>query len=558
MSIISTTNLGVSFAARKLFSGVNVAIHSGDRIGLIGQNGTGKTSLINALLGQLEPTFGAVNKSGTANIAVLSQELLGGLASQFDGTCSLYDAMIELFAVLRGQEEILRAMEERLATATEPELEEYGRLLATFERDGGYDYLNRTERTLSGLGFAHEDWSRPVSTFSGGEKTRMRLAQLLLSQADLLILDEPTNHLDVQAIEWLEGELRLYKKALLVVSHDRRFLDTVVTTIWELSEHGVEVYPGSYSIYLKLRDQRRAAYLKLFTESKQRLLQSTDFIAKNIARASTASQANGLLKRVFTDLLIIEKLGVEQLNSNKGLLEMEFERVRTPACSEVIRRVHALAPEKRRLSRPKFVLAPSTPVKRVLIQGENLVVGFKDHELFICEHFTVQRGERLAISGPNGSGKSTLLKILLGNQNVLEGTLNVDESVKVAYFSQTRNSVDPALRVIQTLTEKRGMNEQDARNLLAKWLFPAESAFKRVSQLSGGERTRLELSLLAADGMNLLILDEPTNHLDIESREALQEAVQSWDGTVLFVSHDRWFRDMVATRVLTIRDGVLC
>lgn len=558
MSIISTTNLGVSFAARKLFSGVNVAIHSGDRIGLIGQNGAGKTSLINALLGRLEPSFGTVNKSGSASIAVLSQELLGGLAPQCEGACSLYEAMIGLFASLRAKEERLRGMEAQLTTEPAQELNDYGRLLAEFEQEGGYDYLYRTEKTLSGLGFAREDWARPVSTFSGGEKTRMRLAQLLLSQADLLILDEPTNHLDVQAIEWLEGELRLCKKALLVVSHDRRFLDTVVTSIWELSEHGVDVYPGGYSAYLRLRDERRAAYLKLFAESKLRLLQSTDFVAKNIARASTASQAGGMLKRVFTDLLIIEKFGVEQLNSNMGLLEMEFERTRPPACSEVIRRVNALAPEKRRLGRPQFALAPAEPVRRELIKGEALLVGHEANVLFLCERFTLQKGERLAICGPNGSGKSTLLKAILGEQPLLEGTLHMHASVKPAYFSQSRSAIDPELRVIETLTKARRMNEHDARSLLAKWLFPAESAFKRIAQLSGGERTRLELSLLAADGINLLVLDEPTNHLDIESREALQEAVLAWDGTVLFVSHDRWFTDVVATRVLAIQDGMLC
>ncbi|XZG69927.1 ribosomal protection-like ABC-F family protein [Chitinibacteraceae bacterium HSL-7] len=557
MSIISTTNLGVSFAAHKLFSGVNVAIHQGDRIGLIGQNGTGKTSLINALLGTLEPSFGIVNISGSARIAVLSQTLMGGLAPQDDGACSLYDAMITLFTPLRIKEARLRAMEASLNAACAQELEEYGRLLGEFEQEGGYDYLHRTEKTLTGLGFARADWARPVSTFSGGEKTRMRLAQLLLAQADLLVLDEPTNHLDVQAIEWLEGELRLYKKALLVVSHDRRFLDTVVTSIWELSEHGVEAYPGGYSTYIRLRDERRASYLKLFAESKQRLLQSAEFVTKNIARASTANQANGILKRVFTDLLIIEKLGVEQLNSSAGLLEMEFERTRTPACSDVIRRVNALAPEKRRLGRPQFVLAPAAPARHELIKGEALLVGHEANALFLCDRFALQKGERLAICGPNGSGKSTLLRVILGEESLLEGQLHVHASVKPAYFSQSRSLINPELRVIETLTIARGMNEQDARQLLAKWLFPADSAFKRISRLSGGERTRLELSLLAADGMNLLVLDEPTNHLDIESREALQEAVQAWDGTVLLVSHDRWFTDMVATRVLTIRNGML-
>jgi len=580
MSLIHAEDLGISFGSFDLFRGVSFSIARGERIGLIGANGCGKTSLLRVIAGELAPTAGSCARARGIRIGWLRQDGLAARlarASQLAALSptaapaaasastpdagasgpSLIDLMLGAFSGLIAREARLRAMEAGLGAAGDAELSRYGAELDAFERGGGYRYRDRTERVLSGLGFDADRWDMPASTLSGGEAIRAVLGRVLLEDPDLLILDEPTNHLDTGTIDWLEDELASREGAILVVSHDRRFLDRVAGSIWELDLGGLDEYRGGYSDYLRQRHERRLAYLRLFSEEKEKLLADADFVAANIARATTSARAFGLLRRISSDLEVVDRHGIEALRSGKGLLELGVGRVHVLSVSEAKRRIEALEPLASKARTARLALPFPPPCGDRPIQARRLVIGYRDCPLAMAERLELRQGERLAIVGPNGCGKTTLLKALVDDECVLEGKIERDPRARIGWFDQLRQGTDPDERLVDLAGEAGDLGEGEARSVLARWAFPGDAAFKKAGELSGGERARLELALFGLRGNNVLVLDEPTNHLDLATREALQDCLKAWPGTVLFVSHDRWFVETTATRILAIEDGVV-
>ncbi|MBP7692567.1 MAG: ABC-F family ATP-binding cassette domain-containing protein [Anaerolineales bacterium] len=557
MSILTTSNIGLSFGAFDVFSRVTVSIPNDGKIGLIGPNGIGKTSLLLIMAGQMPATTGAVHLARGRRLGYLRQEAVEAFA---DRDNALFAEMLTAFEALRAQEARLRELEARMAAGdhTPESLAEYGAAQAAFEHAGGYAYEQRITQTLEGLGFEKSQHAMPLRHLSGGQKTRALLARLLLEQPDLLILDEPTNHLDADAVEWLERALREWPGALLVVSHDRYFLDNVVNTIWEMSRAGMEVFHGNYTAYLNQRDERYERQVQVFAEEKARLLKEIDFVQRNIARASTNARAVGLLKRVHRDLLIIETYGLQALRSDQSWLELGISLPSsTIGVVDAIRQINALeAPSNRRL-RLKVRLKPERVSGELVVRTYGLQVGYPGNPLFLAPDVVLTRGECAAVIGPNGAGKTTFLKTLLGQLPPLAGHVKLGASLQVGYFAQAQDALDVTQTVIEELRRHRYMPDGEARSYLAQYLFRGEDVYKRVEALSGGERARLALAILALEGANLLLLDEPTNHLDIPAQEVLQEVLENFAGTILLVSHDRYLIDRLGTQIWEVRAGQL-
>ena len=557
MSILTASNLSLSFGAFDVFKNVAVSVPNDGKIGLIGPNGIGKTSLLLILAGLSAPTTGGVHLARGRRLGYLRQEAVEAFA---DHDNTVYVEMLTVFDHLHAQQDRLHALEARMAAGDHsPErLAEYGAAQAAFEHAGGYDFELRIKQTLQGLGFPEALHHTPLRQLSGGQKTRALLAKLLLEKPDLLIMDEPTNHLDAEAVEWLENTLREWEGALLVVSHDRYFLDHVMNTIWEMSRSGMEVYGGNYSAYLQQREERGERAQEVFEAEKARLQKDIDFVLRNIARASTNARAVGLLKRINRDLTIIEHLGILGLRSNKSWLEMRLSAMRLGA-EEALRRINALQPPSGRPPRLKVKLNVSRVSGEIVLRTNKLRVGYADakNPLFTAPDLELMRGECAAILGPNGAGKTTLLKTLLGQLAPLGGQVRPGASLKIGYFAQAHDALDPENTVIAELQRHKYMPPGEARSYLAQYLFRGEDVFKPISALSGGERGRLALAILALEGANLLLLDEPTNHLDIPAQEVLQEVLENFAGTILLVSHDRYLVDRLATQIWDVRDGEL-
>lgn len=562
MSIVNLSGLGLSFGAFDVFKNVTASVPNDGKIGLIGPNGIGKTSLLLILAGLSTPSTGSVHLARGKRLGYLRQEAVEAFA---DRANTVWAEMLSVFEALHALEAELRALEARMAAGDHaPEiLAEYGEKQAAFEHAGGYDYEVRIKQTLEGLGFDKTLHATPIRQLSGGQKTRALLARLLLEQPDLLILDEPTNHLDTEAVEWLENTLHEWPGALLVVSHDRYFLDNVVNTIWEMSRVGVEVYRGNYSVYLTQREERQERLLQIFEEEKARLQKEIDFVLRNIARLSTNARAVGLLKRVHRDLIIFQQLGPQALRGGKSWLELDLT---VPAsvinAEEALRQINALQPPAvGRHARLGVRLKVGQRSGDIVLRTYGLKVGYaakKDDagkSLFTTPDLTLMRGECAAIIGPNGAGKTTFLKTLLGKLEPLAGESKLGASLKVGYFAQAQDALHNESTVMEELQRHQYMSPGAARSYLAQYLFRGEDVFKRVEALSGGERARLALALLALDGANLLLLDEPTNHLDIPAQEVLQEVLENYEGTILLVSHDRYLIDRLATQIWEVRHG---
>jgi ATP-binding cassette subfamily F protein 3 len=557
MSILTASNISLSFGAFDVFKNVNVGIPNDGKIGLIGPNGIGKTSLLRIMAGQMAATTGGVHVARGRRLGYLQQESVEAFADK-DNT--VYAEMLTVFDDLRAAQERLHAMEARMAAGDHsPELlAEYGAAQAEFEHAGGYDYELRIKQTLGGLGFPKDQYTAPLRQLSGGQKTRALLARLLLEQPDLLIMDEPTNHLDSDAVSWLEKTLRDWPGALLVVSHDRYFLDNVVNAIWEMGRSGIEAYRGNYSAYLNQRDERWERLELVFEEEKARLKNEIDFVLRNIARASTNARAVGLLKRVNRDLTIIDNFGILGLRSNKSWIEMGLS-AKEHGAEEALRLVNALSLPSGRPPRLKVRLNISKVSGEIVLRTKDLSVGYADADapLFKAPNLELIRGECAGVLGPNGAGKTTFLKTLLGQLPPLGGEARLGASLKIGYFAQAQDALDADSTVLAELQRHRYMPEGEARSYLAQYLFRGEDVYKLVSALSGGERARLALAILALEGANLLLLDEPTNHLDIPAQEVLQEVLEGFQGTILLVSHDRYLVDRLATQIWEVRDGAL-
>lgn len=556
MSILTARNLGLSFGAFDLFQGVTLSIANDSKIGLIGPNGIGKTSLLLMLTGINAPTRGEISLARGRRLGYLPQEAMDAFA---DRQHTVYVEMQTVFADLLQQQAHLQELEQLMAEngADERLLQNYGDLQQRFEQAGGYEYELRIQQTLQGLGLGKDCWNMPLSHLSGGQKTRALLARLLLEKPDLLILDEPTNHLDVDAVEWLEHVLEDWKGAVLIVSHDRYFLDHTVNTIWEMTPYGLEEYSGNYSAYVQQREERWALQQRMFEEEKTRLLNEVDYIQRNWVRDSTHAQALGRLRRVSRELRAIEQYGVLAMRSGRKWIEMDIRSERPMDVIEVVRRVNALQlPSHRPLHiRPR--LQANAAGGAIALRTSGVTVGYPGKVLFESGPLELRRGECVALMGPNGSGKTSFLKTLVGQIEPLAGEIETGPSFRVGYFAQAQDALNDQHTVLQELQLHKQMDDEPARAHLAQYLFRGEDVFKQVGMLSGGERARLALAILALEGANFLVLDEPTNHLDIPAREALQDVLDAFPGTILLVSHDRYLVDQLATQIWELREGRL-
>jgi ATP-binding cassette subfamily F protein 3 len=563
MPILSAIDLSHSYGAADLFHDLSLAVEARDRVGLVGPNGVGKTTLLLALAGLLEPGGGRVEYAAGLTIGYLRQEAVLTFAGRDN---SVYQEMLTAFADLRRREAELAAMEAALAADYSEELlAEYGVLQESFEREGGYQYQNDIKRVLLGLGFAPDQWDTPLLHLSGGQKTRVLLGRLLLERPTLLILDEPTNHLDIAAVEWLEGTLRRWEGALIIVSHDRYFLDRVVNRVWELVPGGgdnpaeLSTYRGNYSAYVAQRQEAWDRAERLYNEEKERLEREAEFIQTHIAGGQT-DIAKGRLRQLTRDLLLIEQIGLtaaaESRRAGQSWIELGG-RARTLTINEAIERIRAIRPPGIRPPRLNMRLESPERGARVVLRAKAATIGYPGRPLFDVQQLKLERGGRAALLGPNGSGKSTLLRVILGELEPLDGEIELGEGVTTGYFAQAHDRLNPAARVIDELWERRDLSETQARGYLAQYLFRGDDVFKRVSELSGGERGRLALALLALEGANFLLLDEPTNHLDIPAQEALQEVLEEFNGTILMVSHDRYLIDRLARQIWALEEGEL-
>jgi ATP-binding cassette, subfamily F, member 3 len=501
----------------KILSGATLAVEAGEKIGLVGRNGVGKTTLLNVLSGNSEPNGGTVERVGGAKIGMTSQSLYAGAI----GERSVEEEMISAFEGLIRREKELKSLETELSGNPSPDLlERYGRLQAEFDRDGGYEYRARAASALSSLGFDPADWKRPVGSFSGGEQSRIALACLLLSEPDLVLLDEPTNHLDLRGIEWLENFVKNAKSAVLVVSHDRFFLDAVAGSILELDDGKLTRYPGNYTKYVaekKARNEQLARKAKANVERREQLER---FIEKNRAKATKAKQAKS--KQKLLDRM--EK--IEGPRNGKKNIELDLG-------------------------------GETSRAGRIVLEMEGVSYGYGDEPLLEDLELVIERKERVALLGPNGAGKSTIMRLATGELVGHSGTVRLGNNVVPAYQDQQLARLDGDKTVLEEAMDATGLDAPEARDLLGAFLFSGEEVFKKVSSLSGGEQNRLSLAEIVSSDANLLLLDEPTNNLDIPALEALEDALLKYQGTLLFISHDRYFLRKLATRMVEIEKGKL-
>lgn len=501
------------FGAAPIFSKVNFSIENNARIGLVGPNGAGKTTLLKIMTGRQEASQGEFTVNKGIELGYIAQE------HDFDEEKSIWEEMLTVFQPLIDQGQQLEKLQ--YAIADHPEDEELLRRLDqaqyNFEQAGGYTYQAEIKSMLNGFNFPEATWNKQIASLSGGEKTRLGFVKLLLKKPPLLLLDEPTNYLDLDTLDWLEAFLKNYPGAILTVSHDQYFLDHLATQIFELQHGELTVFKGNYSQYLaqrELRDQQQeAAYEKQQEEIKR----EEEFIQKNIVRASTTKQAQSRRKA-------LEKMELVDPPKHKSKVRIKFDSAR-----------------------------PSG--KEVLIL-KDLAVGYPDKTMLKDISFQINKGDRVAIIGQNGIGKSTLLKTVMKQLPVKSGSIKYGASLDIGYYDQELQGLDYSKTVIDTIWDRhKDMNEKDIRSILASFLFTAKDIDKQVSQLSGGQRARLTLTVLSMEHNNFLLMDEPTNHLDLDAKEVLEKALADYDGTLLFVSHDRYFINELANKIVVAKDG---
>ena len=520
MPLLRVENLTLMYGATEVLAALTFQVEPRQRLGIVGANGSGKSSLLRAISGELTPAAGSLTLSPRARTAYLAQELE---ASPHESVYA--DALHSRKDIIQRRER-LTGLETAMSGATGAALailvEEYGDIQHEYERLDGYAYDNRVAEVLFGVGLTEADQALPPSALSGGQRRRLALARLLLQDADLLLLDEPTNHLDLEAIEWLEGFLRLSRAGMLIVSHDRRFLEHTTDDILELQAAAGEWYPGNYRQYLRLRRERRTVRQKEYEAQQDYIARTEEFIRRYKA-GQRAREARG--RQTKLDRL---------------------ERLAPPADDQQIRiRLQASSTSELIFQSDGLELVYPGP------SGKGSGWGLS------VPGFTVTAGERVAIVGPNGSGKTSLLKALLGELRPRRGRVKTGPRVTMRYYDQHLADLDPSKTVLTELQDAFGLPEETLRTFLGRLLFSGDDAFKTIRSLSGGEKSRVALAKLMLDDAGLLLLDEPTNHLDIPAQEMLEEALQDFEGTIVFVSHDRYFIDAIATRLWAIDDGAV-
>ncbi|NLE45790.1 MAG: ABC-F family ATP-binding cassette domain-containing protein [Chloroflexi bacterium] len=515
MPILTAHNLSKSYGAQDIFDNVTLEVPHRAKIALVGPNGSGKSTLLRIIAGLETPSTGAVHRAKDLKIGYLPQQ------ADFSGRGSLWDAMLEVFANLETQARDLRHMEGIMASGDgydEDLLQRYGAALEAFELAGGYTYKHQVQRVLSGLGFERDEFDRPIAQFSGGEKTRALLAQRLLEEPDILLLDEPTNYLDIEGIEWLENYLKAWIGALVVVAHDRAFLDSVIDRVWELAWGHLVSYRGNYTAYSAQKTENAARQMAEFERQQEEISRTEDFIRRNIAGQLTR-QAKGRQKRLDR---------IERIEAPRDYNPLHLSLGRVARSGDLVLGLY------------------------------DLRVGYSAQEpLCKVEELQIWRGQRVALVGPNGSGKTTLVRTIMGELSPLSGQLRLGANVRQGYFAQGHADLNLEKTVLDTILDTANMPISQARSLLGSYRFSGDDVFKQVGMLSGGEQARVALAVLALQGANFLLLDEPTNHLDIPSQEVLQEVLTDFDGTLLIVTHDRYLISQIATVVWVIdRDTV--
>lgn len=559
MAILSFNNISQSFGGYHVFQNLSASIPNNAKIGLVGPNGIGKTSLLLILSGIAPPTDGSISIAQGLRIGYLRQEAMDAFAQR---NHSVYEEMLTVFSHLKEMEAKLDDLAEQMALDPADEIiNTYGKLQERFELAGGYDYELQIEQVLYGLGFKKDHWDTALSHLSGGQKTRALLARLILQRPDLLILDEPTNHLDVNALEWLEGILRAWDGVLLIVSHDRYFLDRTVNTIWEMTPNRLNTYRGNYTAYLRQRAERHERTAKEWEAMLERFEQEMAYIDKHYA-SQRHDMAEGKLKRIGREVAAVHSIGIEALHiiSTQGWAKFsEAHAIKNVPDSPKQLRAAIKSLENPITDRPTLRLNLHTTERSgdIVLHTRQLEVGYTK-PIFIADDIRLRRSEIAALIGPNGAGKTTLLRTLLREIDPLSGTIEFGLNVKIGYFAQAQDNLNPEKTILdELLTHHPNMPISESRHYLARYLFRNDDVFKSIKSLSGGERGRLALALLALNGANFLLLDEPTNHLDVHAQEVLQEVLEQFDGTILLVSHDRYLVNRLATQIWDLQDGLL-
>lgn len=513
MIIAQAQDLEQRFGGNTIFSNISFSVPDNARIGLVGPNGAGKTTLLKIMTGQQEPTSGQFTINKGLKVGYIAQE------NALDENKTIWDEMLTVFDNLIEKNKRITKMQEQIAEHPEDEdlLKRYDQLAYDFEQEGGFTYQAEIKSILNGFNFKENTWQKVIRTLSGGEKTRLAFVKLLLQKPPVLLLDEPTNYLDLDTLDWLEAFLKNYQGAIITVSHDQYFLDHLANQIFELNFGKLTTFKGNYSQYVKERElmnnQQEAAYEK----QQEKIKKEEEFIQKNLVRASTTKRAQSRRKA-------LDKMG----------------RIKPPKHKQKVR----------------INFTSDRPSGKEVLIAKDLTIGYPDKTMVSDIDFQVNKNDRVAIIGPNGIGKSTLLKTIMKKLEPKDGSIKYGASLDIGYYDQELQSLDPSKTVLDTIWDRhKTMPEKDVRSILASFLFTAEDIDKTVGQLSGGQKARLTLTVLSLEKDNFLLMDEPTNHLDIEAKEVLEQALDNYDGTLLFVSHDRYFINELANKIISVRDG---
>ena len=515
MIILQANKIERSFAGEVLFDNINLQVDERDRIALVGKNGAGKSTLLKILVGEEDPTSGEINKKKDISLSYLAQD------SRFESENTIYDEMLHVFDDLRRTEKQLRQMELEMGEKSGGDLDklmsDYDRLSENFRQAGGFTYEADIRAILNGFKFDESMWQMKIAELSGGQNTRLALAKMLLEKPNLLVLDEPTNHLDIETIAWLENYLVNYSGALIIVSHDRYFLDKVATITLDLTKHSLDRYVGNYSRFVELKEQKLATEAKNYEKQQKEIAALEDFVNRNLVRASTTKRAQSRRKQ-------LEKMErLDKPEAGKKSANMTFQSEKTSG--------------------------------NVVLTVENAAIGYDGEILSEPINLDLRKMNAVAIVGPNGIGKSTFIKSIVDQIPFIKGEKRFGTNVEVGYYDQTQSKLTPSNTVLDELWNDFKLTpEVEIRNRLGAFLFSGDDVKKSVGMLSGGEKARLLLAKLSMENNNFLILDEPTNHLDIDSKEVLENALIDFDGTLLFVSHDRYFINRVATHVLELSE----
>ena len=516
MIILQANKIERSFAGDVLFENINLQVDERDRIALVGKNGAGKSTLLKILVGEEAPTSGEINKKKDISLSYLAQD------SRFESENTIYDEMLHVFDDLRTTEKQLRQMELEMGEKTGAELDklmsDYDRLSEEFRQAGGFTYEADIRAILNGFKFDESMWQMKIAELSGGQNTRLALAKMLLEKPNLLVLDEPTNHLDIETIAWLENYLVNYSGALIIVSHDRYFLDKVATITLDLTKHYLDRYVGNYSSFVEQKEQKLLTEAKNYEKQQKEIAALEDFVNRNLVRASTTKRAQSRRKQLEK----MERLDKPEAGNKSA--NMTFHSDKTSG--------------------------------NIVLTVENAAIGYDGEILSEPINLDLRKMNAVAVVGPNGIGKTTFIKSIVDQIPFIKGEKRFGANVEVGYYDQTQSKLTPSNTVLDELwNDFRLTPEVEIRNRLGAFLFSGDDVKKSVGMLSGGEKARLLLAKLSMENNNFLILDEPTNHLDIDSKEVLENALIDFDGTLLFVSHDRYFINRVATHVLELSEN---